>query len=119
LRGVRPRLATHTIGEIVSSTTHSQVEDKEEFSVEWCGIGFVLPRVVEVSGEITFLPERLLSKINFKNLVVWVVEVSVKTALVPIKTVDMEISCEGFTMLVVLVSKGEFVLIPVRSPMKS
>jgi hypothetical protein len=116
--GIWPRLSTHTIGEIVSSTTYSQVKDEEEFSVKWCRVWFIFPWVIKIGRELTSFPEGLLGEVNFKNLFAWVIEIGVKSTLVPVETIGMEAICEWLSMFEVLVCKRVFIHVPVGSPMK-
>ena len=103
-RGVGPGLASHTIWEIVGSTTDGEINDEEELSVKWCRVVLSLPRVVEGGGELASVPEALLGEVNLENLVAVSIEVGVETLLVPVESVGVESVVKRLSVLVVLVS---------------
>lgn len=102
--GVGPWLASHTIWEIVGSTTDCEINDEEELSIKWCRVVLSLPRVVEGGGELASVPEALLGEVNLENLVAVSVEVGVETLLVPVESVGVESVVKRLSVFVVLVS---------------
>jgi hypothetical protein len=90
-----------------------------EFSVERCGVGLTFPWVVFSCGETTSIPEALGCEINSKDLISWVIKIGIELLLIPVETVNMEFVSERFCVLIVSMSLGILVLIPVGSPVES
>ena len=88
--GIAPWLATLTIWEVFIRTTDCEVHNDVELSVEGSSVGLSFPRVCETCREISFFEEAFSSEINFKDLFGWVINVSVKTVLVPVESIFVE-----------------------------
>jgi hypothetical protein len=86
---VCPWLITMSIWEISTNSSYGNVEDQEEFLVEWSTlVGLVLPRVVEVLVEFS-LGEHVFVKWEVEDFLS--VNGCLDELVVPFKTVEMEI----------------------------
>lgn len=95
VNGVRvhvvPWLAANTIGEVRVGTADSNVKYNEEFSVEGGSVVLTNPGVVKAGRELASLEEALSGEVNLEDLIALVINIGVKTSLIPEETVDVEV----------------------------
>jgi hypothetical protein len=116
---VGPRLAANTIGEVVACASNCYIHNDEELSVERSGVGLANPWVVVSLREVAALPEALLSEVDFEDLFIPVIDVSVETILIPVEAVCVEVVRKRLGVSVDFVSEREPVLVPAWTPMES
>ena len=116
---VGPRLAANTIGEVVACASNCYIHNDVELSVERSGVWLTNPWVVVSLREVAALPETLLSKVDFEDLFIPVIDVSVETILIPVEAVCVEVVRKRLGVSVDFVSEREPVLVPAWAPMES
>ncbi len=113
-----PWLAANIIRKVRVGTTDSNVKYNEEFSIEGGSVVFTNPGVVKAGRELASLEKALSREVNLEDLIALVINIGVKTSLVPEETVDVEVFSKRFGELVFTMSLLELILIPVSTPME-
>jgi hypothetical protein len=92
---VCPGLSTLTIREVRIGSTDSEVKNEVELAIKWSRIILSNPGVISGRRETTSLPEAFLGKINLKDLVGVSIKEGVKSVIVPVETIYMELVGES------------------------